>query len=97
MLVLFYIFNIEERTLATLFLKASRVVEASKGRVRAKLDVVELDIVELVIVELDVVDYNRAYKEGIRESIIDVVISTVVISTVGISIVDMFSKEVIVL
>ena len=70
-----------------MLLKDSRFVEASKGRVGAKLDVVELDIVELDVVELDVVGYNRAYKEGIRELIINIIIS----------IVDMFSKEVIVL
>ena len=89
MFIFFCIFNIEERAL---FLKASRFIEAIKRRVGAELDVVELDIVELDIVELDVVGCNRAYKEGIRESIIDIVISIV-----GISIVDMFSKEVIVL
>ena len=99
MLVFFYTFDIEE---GTLLLKDSRFVEASKGRVVAKLDVVELNIVELNVVELtiveldivklDVVGYNRAYKEGIRELIIDIVISIV-----SISIVDMFSKEVIVL
>ena len=79
MLVFFYIFNIEERTL---FLKANRFVEAIKEGVGAELNVVELDVV----------GYNRAYKERIRESIIDIVISIV-----GISIVDMFSKEVTVL
>ena len=91
MLVLFYIFNIEE---GTLFLKDSRFIEAIKGRVGAKLDVVELNIVGLDVVELlnvveplDVVGYNRAYKEGIRELIINIIVS----------IVDMFSKEVIVL
>ena len=84
MLVFFYTFDIEE---GTLLLKDSRFIGASRGRIRAKLDVVELDIVEPDVVELDIVGYNRAYKEGIRESIINIVIS----------IVGMFSKEVIVL
>ena len=70
-----------------MLLKDSRFIKASKGRIRAKLNVVELNIVEL-----DVVGYNRAYKERIRELIINIVISIV-----GISIVDMFSKEAIVL
>ena len=71
-----------------MFLKDSRFIEVSKGRVRGKLDIVELNIVELDIVELNVVKgYNRAYKEGIRELIINIIIS----------IVDMFSEEAIVL
>jgi len=85
-----------------LILKASKVVEASKEGVGAKpniveldivepnvveLNVVELNVVELNVVELDVVGYNKAYKEGIRELIINTIIS----------IVDMFSKEAIVL
>ena len=85
-----------------MFLKDSRFIKASKGGVGAKLnvveldivepnvvelDIVELDIVEPDVVELDVVGYNRAYKERIEELIINVIIS----------IVDMFSKEVIVL
>ena len=79
MLAFFYTFNIEE---GTLLLKDSRFVEVSKGRVVVKLNVVELDIVEpnvveLAIVELDVVGYNRAYKEGIRELIINIIISIV--------------------
>ena len=56
----------------TLFLKDSRFIEASKEGVR---------------VELDLISCNRAYREGIRELIIDKIIS----------IVDMFSREVIVL
>ena len=55
-----------------MFLKDSRFIEASKRGVG---------------VELDLVSYNRAYREGIRESIINKIIS----------IVDMFSREVIVL
>ena len=55
-----------------MLLKDNKFIKVSKGKVR---------------VELDLVDYNRAYKEGIRELIINIIIS----------IVDMFSKEVIVL
>ena len=50
-----------------MFLKDSRFVEVSKGGVGAKLDVVELDVVGC----------NRAYKEGIRELIINIIISIV--------------------
>ena len=70
-----------------MFLKASRFIEAIKREVGAELDVVELNIVGLDVVELDVVGCNRAYKEGIRELIINIIVSTV----------DMFSKEAIVL
>ena len=80
MFVFFCVFNIEE---GALFLKASRFIKAIKGGVRVKLDIVRLDIVEL----LNVVGYNRAYKEGIKELIINIIVS----------IVDIFSKEVIVL